>query len=93
MLKKTLIAAAALTIMALGAASPAAAHYNNGGNKHYNFSWYSGYPWWVNSYAFKTYNYQPSCHYETRPVTLKIWDEYSYSYYFKTVYRDVKVCY
>ena len=34
-----------------------------------------------------------SCHYETRPVTLRIWDPYSYSYYFKTVYRDVRICY
>jgi hypothetical protein len=86
MLKKTLVAAAALTAIALGAASPASAHYN----KHYNFSWYAGYPW--GGYAYKTYNYNP-CHYESRPVTLKIWDEYSYSYYFKTVYRDIKVCY
>jgi hypothetical protein len=85
MLKKTLIAAAALFAIALGVASPASAHYN----KHYNFSWYSGYPW--KSYAY-TYNYHP-CHYESRPVTLKIWDDYSYSYYFKTVYRDIKVCY
>jgi hypothetical protein len=89
MMKKTLIAAAALTVMVLGAASPASAHYNNG--YRYNFS-YSGYPWWANSYAYKAYNYQPSCHYGTRPVTLKIWDEYSYSYYFKTVYRNVKIC-
>jgi hypothetical protein len=80
MLKKTLVAAAALTVMALGAASPAAAHYKG----HHNFSWYAGYPSW-NSYS--------SCHYETRPVTLKIWDQYSYGYHFKTVYRDVRICY
>ena len=70
MLKKTLIAATALSAVALGAASPASAHYKG----HYNFSWYAGYPSW--SYSI--------CHYETRPLTLKIWDPYTYSYYFKT---------
>jgi len=70
MLKKTLIAATALSAVALGAASPASAHYKG----HYNFSWYAG------------------SHYETRPLTLKIWDPYTYSYYFKTVYRDVRIC-
>ena len=79
MLKKTLIAAAALTAVALGAASPASAHYQG----CYNLSVYADYP----SYSYS------SCHYETRPVTLRIWDQYSYSYYFKTVYRDVRICY
>ena len=79
MLKKTLIAAAALTAVALGAASPASAHYRG----YYNFSLYADYP----SYSYS------SCHYETRPVTLRIWDQYSYSYYFKSVYRDVRICY
>ena len=65
MLKKTLIAATALSAVALGA-SPASAHYKG----HYNFSWYTGYPSW--SYSI--------CHYETRPLTLKIWDPYTYSY-------------
>ena len=65
--------AAALTAVALGAASPASAHYEG----YYNFSLYAA----------------SSCHYETRPVTLRIWDPYSYSYYFKTVYRDVRICY
>jgi hypothetical protein len=51
MLKKTLIAATALSAVALGAASPASAHYKG----HYNFSWYAGYPSW--SYSI--------CHYET----------------------------
>ena len=78
MLKKTLIAATALSAVTLGAASPASAHYKG----HYNFSWYAGYPSW--SYSI--------CHYETRPLTLKIWDPYTYSYYFKTVYRDVRIC-
>jgi hypothetical protein len=26
------------------------------------------------------------------PVTLKIWDPFTYSYYFKTVYRNVRIC-
>ena len=47
------------------------------------FSLYADYP----SYSYSI------CHYETRPVTLRIWDQYSYSYYFKTVYRDVRICY
>lgn len=55
MLKKTLIAATALSAVALGAASPASAHYKG----HYNFSWYAGYPSW--SYS--------SCHYEKYPGT------------------------
>ena len=55
MLKKTLIAATALSAVALGAASPAFAHYKG----HYNFSWYAGYPSW--SYS--------SCHYEKYPGT------------------------
>jgi hypothetical protein len=80
MLKKTLIAATALSAVVLGAASPAAAHYKG----HYNFSWYAGYPGW-NSYS--------SCHYETRPVTLMIWNPYTYSYRLTTVYRDVRICY
>jgi hypothetical protein len=79
MLKKTLIAATALSAVALGAASPASAHYKA---TTIIFSWYAGYPSW--SYS--------SCHYETRPLTLKIWDPYTYSYYFKTVYRDVRIC-
>ena len=37
--KKTLIAAAALTAVALGAASPASAHYKG----YYNFSLYAGF--------------------------------------------------
>lgn len=93
MFEKTLLAAAALSFMALGATSPAHATYGNGHhNKHrYNFS-YNAYPW-LNNYSYKSYVYQPSCYYERRPVTLKLWDNYSYSFYFKTIYRDVKVCY
>ena len=94
MFKKTLLAAAALSFMALGVSQAHATYgynYNNYSHKkhhkHHNFSWYNTYPW------YKQFVYKPSCYFETRPVTIKLWDEYSYSYYFKTIYREVKVCY
>jgi hypothetical protein len=58
MLKKTLIAAAALTVMMLRATSPAAAHYKG----HYNFSWYLGSP---------SYAYRHDCSYEPRLITIR----------------------
>jgi hypothetical protein len=76
MFKKTLIAAAALSMLALGATA-ANAHGYQGHHFGYNF-------------VFS--NYDSDCYYESRPVTIKIWDDYSYSYYFKTVYRNVRVC-
>jgi hypothetical protein len=79
MLKKTLIAAAALTVMVLGATSPAAAHYKG----HYNFSWYVGSP---------SYAYRQDCSYEPRLITIRVWNGYG-GYYFKKVWRDVRVCY
>lgn len=43
------------------------------------------------------YHYRPHysysyCHYESRPITIRVWDDYSYSYYYKTIYRSYKVC-
>lgn len=92
MFKKTLFAAAALSFMALAATSPAHATYGNGNhNKHrYNFSWYTGTPWF-NTYSYKAYSYQPSCHYEPQLVRIKVWTGYG-NFYFKNVWRDVKVC-
>ena len=86
MFKKTLIAAAALSTLALGATTADADGYGNsygyGHNHHYS-----------NSYSYDYTDYSPTCYYESQPVTLKIWDDYSYSYTFKTIYRQVKVCY
>jgi hypothetical protein len=84
MMTKILLSAAALSVMALGAASPASAHYKG----NHNFSLYIGTPW-LSSYAYK---YQPSCSYEPRLVTIKVSNGYG-GYYFTTVWRDVKVCY
>lgn len=59
MMKTILASAAALTVMALGAASPASAKSN--------FSLYIGTPW-LSAYS---YNYLPYCSYEPRLVTIK----------------------
>jgi ribosome recycling factor len=29
---------------------------------------------------------------ESRPITIRVWDDYSYSYIYKTIYRSYKVC-
>jgi hypothetical protein len=76
MLKKILLSAAALTALALGASS-AEAGYGYG---------YGGYGSYRPHYS---YSY---CHYVSRPVTIRVWDDYSYSYYYKTIYRSYKVC-
>ena len=65
--------------MMLGATSPAAAHYKG----HYNFSWYVGSP---------SYAYRQDCSYEPRLITIRVWNGYG-GYYFKKVWRDVRVCY
>ncbi len=90
MLKTTLIAAAALSFLALGATQASAGSYgghgwsqgwNNGGGynhrrSHGNYSWH-----------------RPRCHYVNRPIKIKLWNHHSYHHYFKTVWRPVKVCY
>ena len=88
MFKKTLITVAALSTLALGATAADAHGYGNSygygyGNDHQ----------YTNSYSYDYMDYSPICYYESQPVTLKIWDDYSYSYTFKTIYRQVKVCY
>jgi hypothetical protein len=88
MFKKTLLAGAALSALVIGASTAQAGYgysFGYGHNHHHNdFLNYS-----YNDYS----DYSPSCYYESRPVTIKLWDDYSYSYYFKTIYRQVKVCY
>ena len=88
MFKKILIAAA-LTAMAFGA-SQADAHGYGYGYNNYSYNNYSyGHR---NSYYSYT-QYQPSCYTQSRPITIRVWDEYYCEYVFKTVYRDYKVCY
>jgi hypothetical protein len=83
MLKTTLFAAAALSFLALGATHASAGSYGHGWSHGggYNHS-YRNHSW-----------HRPRCHYENRPVKIKLWSRYSYHYHFKTVYRDVEVCY
>lgn len=80
MMKTILVSAAALSVMALGAASPASAKSN--------FSLYIGTPW-LSGYSS---HYLPSCYYEPHLVTIKVSNGYG-GYYFKKVWTDVKVCY
>jgi hypothetical protein len=87
MFKKTLIAAVALSALALGA-SQADAHgygYGYGGYGH----GYGGYGY---GYGYHHTHYQSSCYAESRPVTIRVWDDYSCEYVFRTVYRSYQVC-
>jgi hypothetical protein len=79
-MKTILASAAALSVMALGAASPASAKSN--------FSLYIGTPW-LSTYS---YNYLPHCYYEPRLVTIKVSNGYG-GVYFKKIWKDVRVCY
>ncbi len=86
MLKQNLIAAAALTALAF-AAPQAQAGYGHGnghghGHGHHNYGQH-----WNFSY------YGGGCAYVSRPVTIRVWSDYAYRYIFKTVYRNVRVCY
>lgn len=88
MMKKIVIAAAAVAAIATGtvAASPKAGYgfsvgYGGYGYNSFNFG-----------YGYNNY-YRPHCSYETYPVTIKVWDPYSYGYVFKTIYKTKKVCY
>ena len=81
MFKKTLIAAAALSTLALGATTADAHGYGN--SYGYGYGHHSEYT---------SYSYQPSCYTESRPMTIRVWDDYSCEYVFKTIYRDYNVC-
>jgi hypothetical protein len=81
MFKKTLIAAAALSTLALGATTADAHGY--GDSYGYGYGHHSEYT---------SYSYQPSCYTESRPLTIRVWDDYSCEYVFKTIYRDYNVC-
>jgi hypothetical protein len=87
MFKQTLITAAALTAMAFGASQADAHGYGYSYNNNYSYDY--GHR---NSYYSYT-QYQPSCYTQSRPITIRVWDEYYCEYVFKTVYRDYNVCY
>jgi hypothetical protein len=82
MFKKILLSAAALSGLFLFA-SQAEAGYGYGysyGHKHYK-------PY------YRSYSYhKPHCYTVTKPVTIRVWDDYSYSYFYKTIYRDYRIC-
>ena len=82
MFKKILLSAAALSGLVL-CASQAEAGYGYGyGHGHHNYKPY-----------YRSYSYhRPHCYTSTRPVTIRVWDDYSYEYIFRTVYRDYRVC-
>ena len=78
MFKKILLSAVTLSGLVLGV-SQAEAGYGYG---------YGGYGYHYRPHYSYSYSY---CHYESRP-TIRVWDEYSYSYIYKTIYRSYKVC-
>jgi hypothetical protein len=83
MLKKTLLSAAALSALVLGA-SQANAGYGG-------YGWSHGY----NHYKphYRTYSYhKPHCYTVSKPVTVRVWSDYGYGYIFRTVYRDIRIC-
>jgi hypothetical protein len=82
MFKKTLIAAA-LSTLALGATTADAHGYGDSYGYGYGYGHHSEYT---------SYSYQPSCYTESRPLTIRVWDDYSCEYVFKTIYRDYNVC-
>jgi hypothetical protein len=81
MFKKILLSAVALSGLMLGA-SQADAHYGYGYGYGYGYSHYQ--PHYSYSYS--------QCYYANRPVTIRVWDDYSYSYIYKTIYRSYRVC-
>ncbi len=86
MFKKILLTAAALSGLML-AASQAQAGYGYG----YGYG-YGGYGHHHSNYYNYSY-YQPHCVTKYRPVTIRVWDDYSYDYTYRTIYRDYRVCY
>jgi hypothetical protein len=92
MLKTTLIAAAALSFLALGATQASAGSYGHGWGHGWNYSWNHG-GGYNHRRSHRNYSWnRPRCHYVNRPIKIKLWNHHSYRYYFKTVYRDVEVC-
>ena len=106
MLKTTLLAAAALSFVALGATTADAkgGHGHGGYSKHGGHGDHHGRHGGGHGYhKFHKYNkfnnfwlsysrYRARCHYEPERVRIKVWDRRGNAY-FKWVKRDVKVCY
>lgn len=78
MLKKTLLAAAALSFMAVGAASPALADYNHGNNykKYKNYNNYNNHYSYKKNNNYKQYSYKK--HHNFRPYPW--WLQYGWNY-------------
>jgi len=84
MFKKMLLSAAALSALVL-CASQANAGYGGGYGYSYGYKHYKPH--------YRSYSYhKPHCYTVSRPVTIRIWDDYSYEYIFRTVYRDIRIC-
>ena len=82
MFKKILLSAAALSGLFLFA-SQAEAGYGYGSS--YGYGHYKPH--------YRSYSYhKPHCYTVTKPVTIRVWDDYSYSYFYKTIYRDYRIC-
>jgi hypothetical protein len=82
MFKKILLSAAALSALVLGASQ---AHAGYGYGHGYGYHHYKPH---YRSYSY----YKPYCHTVSRPVTIRVWDDYSCEYIFRTVYRDYRIC-
>jgi len=90
MLKTTILAAAALSFVALGAPTAYAGH-GGGGGGHHGGGHHGHHNGWNNGHIWLGYSWYPSCHYETKKIRVKLWDRHG-NPYFKWVWRDVKVC-
>jgi hypothetical protein len=75
MFKKILLSAAALSGLVL-CASQAEAGYGYG----------YGYGHYRPHYSYSCY--EPHCYSVSHPVTIRVWEDYSCEYIFRTVYRD-----
>jgi hypothetical protein len=88
MFKKTLIAAAALSTLLLGASAANAGYGISVGYGHGGY----GHGYGHGHYSLQFTDYNSGCYVTTRPVTIRVWDDYSDGYFFKTIYRQVRVC-
>jgi hypothetical protein len=84
MFKKILLSAAALSALVLGASQAQAGYGVSYGYSH----GYNHYKPHYRSYSY----HKPRCYSVTRPVTIRVWSDYSYAYIFRTVYRDIRIC-
>jgi hypothetical protein len=84
MFKTILLSAAALSGLVLFASQADAQGYG------YSHGYGYGYKYRP---VYRTYSYhKPHCYTATRPVTIRVWDDYSCEYSFRVVYRDYQVC-